>query len=52
MVIKFCDFCNYEIQKQGRLEPEYVHLHGSVFCMTTVATYKGKHYLKRNEGCD
>lgn len=47
MTPKFCDYCAYEVEKRGILEPEWVHLHGSVFCMTTVATVKGIHYIKK-----
>lgn len=42
---KFCDYCAYEVEKRGKIEPEWVHLHGSVFCMVTVATVNGSHFI-------
>lgn len=46
---KFCDTCNYQVIKRGKKEPEWVHLHGSVFCMTTVATVNGVHYIEKRK---
>jgi hypothetical protein len=46
---KLCDHCDYEVEKRGEIEPHWVHLHGSVFCMTTVATVKGIHYIKKGK---
>lgn len=49
---KFCENCDYEVEKRGKIEPHWVHLHGSVFCMTTVATVKGQHFIMKGNKND
>lgn len=49
MKIKLCDICDYEVEKRGKIEPHWVHLHGSVFCMTTVAEVNGEHFITKKE---
>lgn len=40
-----CDHCQCAVYVRGVHEREWVHYHGSVFCMTTYASVDGVHYL-------
>lgn len=43
-----CDHCGSAVYVRGIQEPEWVHYHGSVFCMTTTAAVDGK--INPNDG--
>lgn len=39
-----CDCCGDEVVVRGDQEPEYVHRHGSIFCLMSVAMVNGKNH--------